>query len=289
MATGKRYYWIKLKESFLNSDAVDFLMSQPDGANYVVLYQILCLKTINTGGKLARQIGEIIIPYDEEKIQRDAKWFTIDTVRVALNLYKALGLIYTDENGVLALAEYGNLVGSETDWAAQKRKQLTEKSSPELPQSSVETGVENLHTDIDIRDRDKDKDIDNITAQAPDEKPKRFIPPTVEEVRAYCEQRHNNVDPQYFVDYQESRGWMVGKTKMKDWKAAVRTFERNDNSNRKPKQQYNREPPAYTMEQYLKDEEETKRRVEMQRKDLEELLSGKHKFKPRWELEGEDG
>ena len=130
---------------------------------------------------------------------------------------------------------------------------------------------------------------DNITAQAPDEKPKRFIPPTVEEVRAYCEQRHNNVDPQYFVDYQESRGWMVGKTKMKDWKAAVRTFERNDNSNRKPKQQYNREPPAYTMEQYLKDEEETKRRVEMQRKDLEELLSGKHKFKPRWELEGEDG
>lgn len=52
MAVGKRYYWIKLKESFLNSDAVDFLMSQKDGANYVVLYQVLCLKTINTGGRL---------------------------------------------------------------------------------------------------------------------------------------------------------------------------------------------------------------------------------------------
>ena len=131
MATGKRYYWIKLKESFLNSDAVDFLMSQPDGANYVVLYQILCLKTINTGGKLARQIGEIIIPYDEEKIQRDAKWFTIDTVRVALNLYKALGLIYTDENGVLALAEYENIVGSETSWKDQKKAQRA-KNLPEL-------------------------------------------------------------------------------------------------------------------------------------------------------------
>lgn len=50
MATGKRYYWIKLKESFMTSDTIDYFMEQPDGANYVVLYQLLCLKTINTGG-----------------------------------------------------------------------------------------------------------------------------------------------------------------------------------------------------------------------------------------------
>ena len=61
MATGKRYYWIKLRESFMTSDTVDFLMSQKDGANYVVLYQMLCLKTINTGGRLSRTIGEIVI------------------------------------------------------------------------------------------------------------------------------------------------------------------------------------------------------------------------------------
>ena len=111
MATGKRYYWIKLKDSFMTSDAVDFLMGQPDGANYVVLYQMLCLKTINTGGRLERHIGEVIIPYDEAKIQRDMKWFSIDTVRVALNLYKALGLVYVDKDGALALANYENLVG----------------------------------------------------------------------------------------------------------------------------------------------------------------------------------
>lgn len=44
MATGKRYFWIKLREAFMTSDTVDFLMSQKDGANYVVLYQMLCLK-----------------------------------------------------------------------------------------------------------------------------------------------------------------------------------------------------------------------------------------------------
>lgn len=58
-------------------------------------------------------------------------------------------------------------------------------------------------------------------------KKKNFVPPTVEEVRAYCESRHNNVDPETFVDFYTSKGWMVGKNKMKDWKSAVRTWERN--------------------------------------------------------------
>lgn len=57
---------------------------------------------------------------------------------------------------------------------------------------------------------------------------KKFIPPTVEEVRAYCQERGNKVDPQAFVDFYSSKGWMVGKNKMKDWKAAVRgTWEKN--------------------------------------------------------------
>lgn len=158
MATGKRYYWIKLKDSFMTSDAVDFLMGQPGGANYVVLYQMLCLKTINTGGRLERQIGEVIIPYDEAKIQRDMKWFSIDTVRIALNLYKALGLVYTDQNGVLALADYENLVGSETDWAVKKRRQALENNSQSLPPTSGESGGEIFPIDIEIRDKRLEKE-----------------------------------------------------------------------------------------------------------------------------------
>lgn len=56
---------------------------------------------------------------------------------------------------------------------------------------------------------------------------RRFTPPTVEEVRTYCRERQNMVDPQRFVDYYTANGWMVGKNKMKDWKAAVRTWEQN--------------------------------------------------------------
>ena len=55
----------------------------------------------------------------------------------------------------------------------------------------------------------------------------RFQPPTVEEVKAYCFERCNNVDAQRFVDYYSANGWRVGKNPMRDWKAAVRTWERN--------------------------------------------------------------
>lgn len=54
---------------------------------------------------------------------------------------------------------------------------------------------------------------------------KRFVRPSVDEVRAYCEERGNGIDPQDFVDFYESKGWVVGKSPMKDWKAAVRTWE----------------------------------------------------------------
>ena len=56
---------------------------------------------------------------------------------------------------------------------------------------------------------------------------KRFIPPTFEEVQAYCLERNNNVDAEKFVNHYTSNGWRVGRTKMQDWKAAVRTWERN--------------------------------------------------------------
>ncbi len=156
MAKGKRYYWMKLKESFMSSDTVDYFMSQPNGANYVVLYQMLCLKTINTEGRLSRQIGEIIIPYDVEKIQRDCKWFSVDTIRVALKLYQSVGLIYEDHDGILVLSEHHNLVGSETDYSAQKRIQRQSQESLPPPMDNVHQNVhQNVHTD------NREKSVDN--------------------------------------------------------------------------------------------------------------------------------
>ena len=57
---------------------------------------------------------------------------------------------------------------------------------------------------------------------------KIFTPPTLEEVEEYCNERNNGVDAQRFINFYESKGWMVGKNKMKDWKASVRTWEQKD-------------------------------------------------------------
>lgn len=86
---------------------------------------------------------------------------------------------------------------------------------------------------IDTTDTDTDTVTDTITdtvAKNNKAKASRFIPPTVEEVKEYCWERMNNVDAQRFVDFYESKGWMVGKNKMKDWKAAVRNWERTQQS-----------------------------------------------------------
>ena len=163
MATGKRYYWIKLKDSFMSSDEIDYLMSQPDGANYVVLYQMLCLKTINTGGCLVSQIGEMLIPYDAEKIQRECKWFSLATVRVALSVYKQIGLIFESPDGILTISNYSDIVGSETDYSAQKRLQR-ENRRRQIPvkgaDNNEDNNVDNVHTEKEI-EKDKDKEIEN--------------------------------------------------------------------------------------------------------------------------------
>jgi uncharacterized protein YdaU (DUF1376 family) len=69
-------------------------------------------------------------------------------------------------------------------------------------------------------------------------KAKRFVPPTLDQIRSYCNERLNNVDANKFIDHYTSNGWLVGKNKMKDWKAAIRTWEKSsfDRTNNTPQQ-----------------------------------------------------
>ena len=87
----------------------------------------------------------------------------------------------------------------------------------------VDTGKDSIGKDSigkDIKEKEIDKSISKKKS------PERLtIPPTVEMVKAYCEERKNGIDAQHFIDFYESRGWMIGKVKMKDWQAAVRTWE----------------------------------------------------------------
>ena len=91
----------------------------------------------------------------------------------------------------------------------------------------------------------------NILGEKPDPPPepvkkktnKIFIKPTVDEIKQYCQERKNGIDPQRFFDFNEAKGWMIGKNKMKDWRAAVRTWENNKKGNGASEEKKEYTPP----------------------------------------------
>jgi len=98
----------------------------------------------------------------------------------------------------------------------------------EQPRKICEADTQNLRktyntiTDINIEKEEINKE-------------ERFRRPTVEEVRAYCEERRNGIDAEAFVAFYESNGWRVGRNPMKDWRAAVRTWEAKRKGEPKPR------------------------------------------------------
>lgn len=97
------------------------------------------------------------------------------------------------------------------------------KTEPKLNQDGTETEP-NKDVDVDKDKREKKR------------KPVRFSPPSLQEVMDYCRERGSPVDPQTFLDFYTTKGWVVGKTPMKDWRAAVRTWERREGDGRGPVQ-----------------------------------------------------
>ena len=111
--------------------------------------------------------------------------------------------------------------------------------------SSISSSTTSSTTSSNNKTKDIDKDIKEKDSK------KKFTPPTVEEVRAYCLERKNSVDAEKFVNYYSSNGWMVGRNKMKDWRASVRTWERNNFD--KPAPDIKPSTPAsYDLEGYQK-------------------------------------
>ena len=132
----------------------------------------------------------------------------------------------------LAQDEVHDAEVSEKRSNAAKSKQLSANASNCIQMQSNADNCEQLIANGDIKNKNKNKsknknkeqesETDNVVQL------KRFVPPTVDEVALYCIERHNHVNAEKFVDYYSSNGWKVGKNPMKDWRAAVRTWERSD-------------------------------------------------------------
>ena len=144
-----------------------------------------------------------------------------------------LALNTLEKKGYIKSGNYNKLTYDRTKWYADLKGEMeyTKKEKCISPVGEMEFPSEgngfppegkpipdNYQITTQINNNNREKEIVK--------KEIRFLPPTIEEVRAYCEERGNGIDPDRFIDYYASKGWMIGKNKMKDWKAAVRNWER---------------------------------------------------------------
>lgn len=160
----KRFYWIKLRENFFQQETIDWLMEQENGSAYIVLYLKMCLLTANTSGELIRTIGDMTIPYEPKKISQKTG-FDIDTVNVALSLFKHLGLIEETQGGIPVMPEVKNMVGSESESAARVRKYRKKKkalqSNGDVTNKVLQSNVEIRDKRIEYRDKeDREESVD---------------------------------------------------------------------------------------------------------------------------------
>lgn len=122
MADNKRYYWIKLKENFFKNDIYEYILSLDNGASYVLIFQTLLMETVNNDGLLCSKIGDMVIPWDMEKIRVRCRYFPIDTIRVAMDIFRKIGWIFPNKEGILKIVDFDNYVGSETKGAERMRE-----------------------------------------------------------------------------------------------------------------------------------------------------------------------
>lgn len=246
-----KFYWLQLREDFFDEGAIDWLEEQPNGKEYSLFYLKLCLKSLRTNGILERHVGSIIVPYDYKKLAEITKT-NPDTVLIALDLLIKLGLIEKLDTGALYMKEVANMIGSQSIGAFKKQQQRELARNKKLLLGEGVDGAgtnvhQDVHENIEIeKELELEQDIDiednvdidgNATTTTKKKHSTRFVKPTVEQIAQYCIERNNNINPQYFWDYYESKGWMVGRSGMKDWKCAIRTWEQNNYYSGKPKQQ----------------------------------------------------
>lgn len=224
----KRYYWLKLKDNFFSSKQMKKLRRVAGGDTYTVIYLKLLLKAMRNDGVIAFEgiessvAEEIALDIDEQS----------EDVQMTLSFLTNCGLAELGADNSCFLPEAVSNCGSECDSAERVRKLREKRGQLSLPvTSALSCNGEALQSNSEVTQR---KEIEKRGKKGDGEsrpgKPPRthFIPPTAEEVQAYCTERHNNIDPQRFVDYYTANGWVQGKGKpVKDWKACVRTWERN--------------------------------------------------------------
>lgn len=234
----KKYFWLKLKEDFFTSKEIKKLRKVSGGDTFVIIYLKMQLLSIKQEGYLKFDgiedsfAEEIALTLDENE----------ENVKMTLAFLFNYNLIEKISEEEYYMTRVSETIGKESDSADRVRKH---REKAKLIENNVN---KTLHCNIDVTQSNTDvtkcnteiekelyidieKDIELKKSNEKKTKTKVFAIPTILEIKEYIKEIKSNIDADNFFDYYTSNGWMVGKQKMKDWKATVRRWSKNNFSN----------------------------------------------------------
>ena len=227
----KKKFWLKLKEDFFDNEKIRIIESMPNGEKYVLFLLKLQTKSIRNVGHL-RLNAEI--PYSEQMLATITNT-NIDIVRSAIKVLQRVGFIQILDDNTYFMTKVAELTGSETDSAERVRQHRAriENDKQELKALQCNTDVTKCNANIELElelDTELEKNIDlernkEINTLA---KPKRFMPPTIDEIKSYIVEKGYSVNAEKFYNHYQANGWVQGRGKpIKCWKSAVSYWQSN--------------------------------------------------------------
>ena len=222
----KKYYWVKLKDIFFDDRRIKILRKQKDGYRYICIYLMMQLKALKTDGVL--KYSGILQNFAEEIAADIGESKKI--VKNAFEIFEKLELIEILENSYLFLSEVPEILeyGAEQASAERVRKHR-EKMKALQCNGEVTPEKQKSNTEIDIEPKlETEKELDK-TGPAGSLSSSGSLPKTAAEVREYCvNMGYTKVNPEYFFEYCEERGWKTGDKPIENWKALVKIWNENE-------------------------------------------------------------
>lgn len=238
----KKLFWIKLKKDFFDDPKILKIRSVAGGDTYTCIYLKLLLKSLDDDGVI---FFDGIEPTIEAEIALKIREQEIN-VKAAMAIFESLGLLQKGEDDDVRLPEAVSLSGGECDSAKRVREFRAKQKEAKALQCNdeVTSGNENVTTDIRDRERknikkESPKNSKNKNSEIQHTPKQNFVKPSLQDLENYKLERNLKMDCEEFYDYYESKGWVVGKAAMKDWRSAMRNWARNEGKFNSPP----REPP----------------------------------------------
>ena len=225
-----KFYWLKVKKDFFKRHDIRIIESLENGKEISLFYFKLMLESVDHDGEL--RFSEKVA-YSPEMLSTITKT-DLDIVKNAIKTLSDFGMIEISPDGTIVIEKVKTMIGSASDSdAARRMRRLREQKANNLFGSANEMCEQNEQArtkDYESKSKSKSKSKSYIERNI---KERKFEPPTLEEVTAYCQERNNNIDPKTFFDYYSSNDWKDSKgNPVKNWKQKLITWENHRTESR---------------------------------------------------------